>query len=227
MVDYNISFKKPFSDLRKLLIGVVVNIIPIVNLISFGYMLENSDIKKEQQTDTMGEWDNLGEFFVKGLMGLIVSLIYNIPALIVGIIAFVIVFVPVFGKLALLGPQRIETMNPGELFPIFVPYLLAALPLILLVVILALIASYIVPVAILKYIKTDSFSEAFKFNDISKYILTGEYFVVWALVLVMNIVLVGILSNIPVVGTAIGSFLTGIIGFSLFAGVMMGIDNKN
>ena len=227
MVDYNLSFRKPFSDFRKLIIGIVVNIIPIVSLISYGYILESSDIKRGEQTDKMEEWEDFGGFFVKGLLAFIVSLIYCIPALIVGIIAFVVALGPLFGQLVTMGPQRLETMNPEEFFPIFVPYLLAALPLVVLVAILILIATYVAPVAVLNYIKTDNFSEAFNFKEITKYIFTGEYIIVWLLILVLNIALVGILSNVPILGTAIASFITGMIGFSLYAGVMMGIDKKN
>ncbi|KYC49121.1 MAG: hypothetical protein AMQ22_01719 [Candidatus Methanofastidiosum methylothiophilum] len=227
MVDYNLSFRKPFSDIRKLIIGIVVNIIPIVNLISYGYTLESSDIKKGEQTDKMEEWEDFGGFFVKGLLAFIISLIYGIPALIVGIIAFAVALGPLFGQLVLMDPQRVQTMNPEEFFPMFVPYLLAALPLVILFAILILIATYIAPVGVLRYIKTDTFSEAFNFKEITRYIFTGDYILAWLLVLVLNIALVGILSNIPFVGTAIASFITGIIGFSLYAGVMMGIDKKN
>lgn len=227
MVDYNLSFRKPFSDIRKLIIGIVVNIIPIVNLISYGYTLESSDIKKGEQTDKMEEWEDFGGFFVKGLLAFIISLIYGIPALIVGIIAFAVALGPLFGQLVLMDPQRVQTMNPEEFFPMFVPYLLAALPLVILFAILILIATYIAPVGVLRYIKTDTFSEAFNFKEITRYIFTGDYILAWLLVLVLNIALVGILSNIPLVGTAIASFITGIIGFSLYAGVMMGIDKKN
>jgi len=227
MVDYNLSFRKPFSDFRKLLIGIVVNIIPIVNLISYGYILESSDIKRGEQTDKMEEWEDLGKFFVKGLMAFIVSLVYGIPALIVAAIAFFVAFGPLFGQIMSMGVQRVEMMNPEEFFPIFVPYLLAALPLIIIVVILILIATYLAPVAVLKYIKTDKFSEAFNFKEISKYAFTGDYILAWLLVLVLDIGLVGILSNVPFVGTAIASFITGMIGFSLYAGVMMEIDKKN
>jgi hypothetical protein len=227
MVDYNLSFRKPFSDFRKLIIGIVVNIIPIVNLISYGYTLESSDIKRGEQTDKMEEWEDFGGFFVKGLSAFIISLAYGLPALIVGIIAFAVALGPLFGQLVLMGPQRVQTMNPEEFFPIFVPYLLAALPLVVLFAILILIATFIAPVAVLRYIKTDNFSEAFNFKEITKYIFTGDYILVWLLVLVLNIALVGILSNIPFVGTAIASFITGMIGFSLYAGVMIGIDTKN
>jgi hypothetical protein len=198
-----------------------------VNLISYGYILESSDIKRGEQTDKMEEWEDLGGFFVKGLMALIVSLIYGIPALIVAAIAFFVAFGPLFGQIISMGAQRVETMNPEEFIPMFMPYLLAALPLIIIVVILILIATYVVPVAVLKYIKTDKFSEAFNFKEISKYIFTGDYIIVWLLVLVLNLGLVGILSNVPFVGTAIASFITGMIGFSLYAGVMMEIDKKN
>lgn len=227
MVDYNLSFRKPFSDFRKLIIGIVLNIIPIVNLISYGYILESSDIKRGEQTDKMEEWDDFGGFFVKGLLAFIVSLIYGIPALIVGIIAFAVALAPLFGQLVLMDPQRVQTMNPEEFFPIFVPYLLAALPLVVLFAILILIATYIAPVAVLRYIKTDTFSEAFNFKEINKYIFTGDYILAWFLVLVLNLGLVGVLSNIPFVGTAIASFITGMIGFSLYVGVMIGIDKKN
>ncbi len=227
MVNYNISFRKPFSDFRKLLIGIVINIIPIVNLISYGYILESSDIKKGEQSEKMEEWEDFGGFFVKGLLGLIISFIYAIPALIVGIIAFVVALGPLFGKLAFMGPQRVQTMNPEEFFPMFLPYLVAALPLVVVFAILILIATYVAPVAVLKYIKTDKFSEAFNLNDIAKYIFTGDYIVAWVLVLVLNLALVGILSNVPFIGTAIASFITGMIGFSLYAGVMIGIDKKN
>lgn len=227
MVDYNLSFRKPFSDFRKLVIGIVVNIIPIVNLISYGYTLESSDIKRGEQTDKMEEWEDFGGFFVKGLSAFIISLVYSIPALIVGIIAFAVAFGPLFGQLVSMDSQRVQTMNPEEFFPIFVPYLLAALPLVVLFAILILIATFIAPVAVLRYIKTDIFSEAFNFKEITKYIFTGDYIIVWLLVLVLNIALVGILSNIPFVGTAIASFITGMIGFSLYAGVMIELDKKN
>ncbi len=227
MVDYNLSFKKPFSDFRKLIIGIVVNIVPIVNLISYGYILESSDIKKEEQTEIMEEWEDFGRFFVKGLLGFIISLVYSIPALIVGVVAFAVAFGPLVGQLVSMGPERFQTINPEEFFPIFLPYLLAALPLIFIVVLLILLATYVAPVAVLKYIKTDNFSEAFNFKEITKYIFTGEYILAWILVVVLNLALVGILSNVPIIGAPIASFITGMIGFSLYAGVMMEIDKKN
>lgn len=227
MVDYNISFRKPFSDFRKLIIGIVLNIIPIVNLISYGYTLESSDIKRGEQSDKMEEWEDLGGFFVKGLLAFIVSLIYSIPALIVGVIAFTIALGPLFGKLVSMGPEKVQMMNSEEFFPMFLPFLLAALPLIIIVVILILIATYVAPVAALNYIKTDKFSEAFNFGKITKYIFNGEYIIIWFLVLLLNLVLVGILSNVPVVGVGIASFITGMIGFSLYASVMIEIDKKN
>ncbi|KYC45930.1 MAG: hypothetical protein APG12_00541 [Candidatus Methanofastidiosum methylothiophilum] len=126
MVDYNLSFRKPFSDFRKLLIGIVVNIIPIVNLISYGYILESSDIKRGEQTDKMEEWEDYGGFFVKGLIALIISLVYGIPALIVGAIAFFVAFGPLFGQLIVMDPQKVQMMNAEKFFPTFAPYLLAA-----------------------------------------------------------------------------------------------------
>ena len=39
MVDYVKAIKRPFSDITKLVIGILLHFIPIVNFINFGYGL--------------------------------------------------------------------------------------------------------------------------------------------------------------------------------------------
>jgi len=40
MVDYGEAIKRPFSDVKKLLIGIVIQLIPIVNFMAIGYQLK-------------------------------------------------------------------------------------------------------------------------------------------------------------------------------------------
>lgn len=40
MVDYIENIKKPFSDVKTLIIGIILSIIPIVNLLVSGYVLK-------------------------------------------------------------------------------------------------------------------------------------------------------------------------------------------
>jgi len=42
MVDYGGAFKKPFQDITKLVIGIVLMIIPIVNFLAMGYFIETA-----------------------------------------------------------------------------------------------------------------------------------------------------------------------------------------
>ncbi len=178
MIDYNLAFKKPFSDFRKLIIGIILNIFPIINLISYGYILESSDIKRGKQTDEMAEWEDFTGFFVKGLLSFIVILIYSVPAMIVGAISLFAVFrfvdlEPFFRQIISMGPQRIQIMTPEKIFSLFdfstlaeisLITLFSLMPLLLVLLILLFIAAYVSPVAVLKYIKTDNFSEAFNLN---------------------------------------------------------------
>lgn len=227
MVDYNLAFKKPFSDFKKLIIGVALNIIPIVNLISYGYILESSDIKNNKQTENMAEWEDFSGFFIKGLLSFIIVLIYAIPVIIVGAIVIIAGFVPYFTQVTTITHLGVQMEATPEIFSTYLPNILAIIPLLLILVILVLIIAYIAPVAVLNYVKTDNLSEAFNFSQITKYIFTGDYILVWLLSLVLNMVLVGLLSQVPILGTAIGSFISGMIGTSLIAGVMIDIDGKN
>lgn len=227
MVDYNLAFKKPFSDFRKLIIGIVINIIPIVNLISYGYILESSDIKRREQSDTMSEWEDFSGFFIKGLLSFIIILIYSIPVIIVGAIVLIVGLVPFLSQVTTIGPLGVQMEATPEIFSAYIPNIVAIIPLLIILLVLLLIVGYITPVAVLNYIKSDNFSEAFNFSQITKYIFTGDYIIVWLLSLVLNMVLVGLLSEIPILGTAIGSFISGMIGTSLIAGAMISIDKKN
>ena len=104
MVNYTISFKKPFSDFRKLFIGIIASFVPIVNWISFGYILECSDIKKDVQTGMMAEWGDLKDMLVKGLKGYLIYFVYSIPLTLTYLTIFFKYFVTSFFR-------AIESMN--------------------------------------------------------------------------------------------------------------------
>jgi len=88
MVNYTEAIKRPFTDGKKFLIGVLLNILPIVNLLVVGYTLEcaKSAMKKKYK---LPEWENWGDYFVKGLLATIIGFIYMIPALMLLLIGFI------------------------------------------------------------------------------------------------------------------------------------------
>lgn len=197
MVNYGEAIKKPFSDITKYIIGVILSVIPIVNWIAIGYALETS--KKVMKKDNkLPEWSGLGAMWVKGLIVTVITLIYFIPALVLGGL----------GGLLLI---------PGLGAPILGIVLLIVAGLVGLATIIVL------PMALMNYAKTDSFAEAFSFSLIVGKALTGTN-IITLLVLLAITVVVGIIAAIPVLGQLImllASFFITLTAYIMFAEVYM------
>ena len=81
-MDIERSIKYVFEDeewLPKMLIGSIVNLVPIVNLAAMGYGLEAAKNAIDGQETPLPEWSDFGGQFVKGLMAAIGALIYFLP----------------------------------------------------------------------------------------------------------------------------------------------------
>jgi hypothetical protein len=231
MVNYEEALKKPFTDLMKLAIGIVLSIIPIVQLIAYGFAIETSGVGKNKPSKGMPEWKDIVDYLIKGLMSTIISVIYAIPAMIV--FAVGIGFAASSILTAFLGGASSGALSSlmagqtdsqlGQMFAqnwmMALPSLIAVAPLILLGLVLLLIASYMSPIAVMNYLKNKSFSKAFDFSWVFKKAATGNYFVVWIVAGVISIVLNAVLSFIPLLGSAIAFFVAGVIAWSLYGQV--------
>ena len=67
----------------KVIIGTIIFIIPIVDFISFGYLVRVIRQVLSDDEEKMPEWDDFGGDFVRGLMVIIGIIIYSIPIIIV------------------------------------------------------------------------------------------------------------------------------------------------
>jgi len=203
MVKFGEAIKRPFQDGKKLLIGIVLSIIPIVNLIALGYVLENtkSVMKKSYK---LTEWGHWGDLFVKGLLFAVISLVYFIPAMVVLLLA--------------LGNVLLAAIISGATTPMS---MLANLPAVgigmLVFSILALLASYIIPAATLNYIVKNKFSAAFDFDEIKKRAFKGEYFVAWLIGGIYSAVLAVVFMWIPIVGASLATFITSMTLYTMIA----------
>lgn len=73
------AFQHPFRDsqaVRKLLLGAVLNTLPIVNLLSLGYTLRLLEQVLGGEEEHLPEWTGLGDLFARGLKVLLVGLVY-------------------------------------------------------------------------------------------------------------------------------------------------------
>jgi len=227
MVNYEEAIKKPFTDLIKLVIGIVLSIIPIISWIAKGFMIESSGLGKTKVSKKMPEWKNWGYLFIKGLASDIIFVIYAIPAILV----FIIGVGYAIGSLSsiFLGaipPGMMGETSPGPMEDLIrenwtelLPTLITLAPILLLGLILLLIAFYLTPIAVLNYVKTKKFSKAFDFGAVLKKALTGKYFVAWITVIVITAIVTVILSFIPIIGPAIAIFIMGVFSYSLYGQV--------
>jgi hypothetical protein len=79
-VNFTRSLKYPFQDsdwLTKLIVGGLLNLVPVANLLSAGFSLEAMRMGT-QGHEKLPEWENWLDKFVLGLMGAIISVIYSL-----------------------------------------------------------------------------------------------------------------------------------------------------
>ena len=223
MVDYQTAFEKPFTDIKKLLIGILFSIVPIINFFARGFILECSGIGKNR-AKKMPEWKDFGSLFVKGLLYFIITMIYFIPAVVVFLIGAGAAIINLANSI----PWQ-QVMNSSEqeavtlIEPIIenaAPSFAAALPFIIISFILALIALYILPIAVLSYIEK-GFGKAFALKSVFRKAFTGKYFIAWILMILVNLILTNLLKIVPIAGVPAAVFISGVIAYSLFGQVYM------
>lgn len=70
MAEFKDRLKYPFSNPRRLLLGAFLAIIPVLNLVSFGYVLKAARALHEGQ-NTLPEWKGIISLFLKGFLGVL------------------------------------------------------------------------------------------------------------------------------------------------------------
>ena len=80
-MEFSTALKRPFSDLKTFIIGSALSILPIINFFAFGYILEAAKLTLKKK-NTLPEWNNWGNLFVKGLLSVLIGFIYMIPGMI-------------------------------------------------------------------------------------------------------------------------------------------------
>jgi hypothetical protein len=210
-MDFETNFKKPFTDVKKLLIGILLSIVPVVNFLAVGYMLETAR-KTMKKDSSLPEWEGWGDLFVKGLLSVVIEAIYFIPAAIVGLIFM-------WPLMAKAMPMMVagQIPNMGQMMS----NIGSAIFGLGLAGLLALFAAYAAPSAIFHFLN-GSFADAFKFGSVLKKAFSGTYLMAWTLFILYSMVLGSVLGYVPYIGGAAATFIAGITGFSLIAEAFSG-----
>lgn len=201
-MDIGRAFTYPFEDenwLKKMLIGAVLNLVPVVNFIGMGYGLRQMKKVSEGQDLPLPEWDDWGGDFVKGLLMFLASVIYSLP---IWLLQLVVVIV-----MAITGSSGSGNLGAGETVAG-----LCATAMSCLMVIYGIAMAVWIPAATMQYVKEDSFGGFFRFADIWAFITgnVGDYLVAWlvyVLALIIASVVGGIACGIGVLFTTFWSYL--------------------
>jgi len=230
MVKYEEAIRKPFTDLMKLVIGIILSAIPIVNWIAKGFAIECSGLGKNKSSTKMPEWKNFVDLFVKGLMSDIIFFIYALPGVVVMMIGVGLTISSLMGVYmgSVISPELLTSVmnrqaQPGVIgnlisqnWAMAVPVLIGMSPIFLVGGILILLAMYMAPIAVLNYIKNKKFGEAFNFGIVSKKVFNIKYFVVWAVAIILTAIFTLIFSWIPWIGKGIAIFIAAVIYYTLY-----------
>ena len=195
-MDFERALKFPMDDpdwIKKVVIGAVLSIIPIVNFISIGYVMEflkNIIDSKEE----LPEWDGFGGKFVKGLVAVVIYIIYMlVPMIIAAIFGF-------SSAMSMAGGSDAAVAGGIVGFGITM----------LIIILLALIIGFIIPMAYVNYVAYGEFGAAFRFSEILGKIKDNfsDYIVLYLIVIVTSVIVSFIASIIPIIGFIIALFLS-------------------
>jgi hypothetical protein len=203
VAEYLEALKRPFTDIKKLIIGMVIGIIPIINFMFSGYLLKVAKSTMNRQRD-LPEWSGWSDLFVKGALAYIIGIIYMIP---VGIIAGIAAFT------GLLTLPTLADLAPLKIFTWLFGAGIAAIIMIIVLVIFALLSS----VAILSFADTEKFGSAFEFGDIARKAFNGQYIGGWLITMIISLVIGFLLSWIPVLGVIIAMYVLSVFVYTSLA----------
>jgi ribosomal protein L40E len=190
-----------FADLGRLLILIILNIIPIINLIVAGYA--GRVIKEPPDSKELPPLENYVDLWVQGLKIVVVVIVYMVIP---------IILIAPFALLTGLA----WTGFPGVFLGVPLIGWFMATPMLIVGLLLAFFLAIILAMAIVNMVRKDNFGKAFAIGEILGIIERvgwGTY-ILWLIVLFVCAIIVAAIGSIP----AIGWILSLIIGpiFSVF-----------
>jgi hypothetical protein len=180
MVDYARAFKRPFEDIKTLVIGMIVAILPVVNFAAIGYVLEcmRTAKKRDFRLPEFKEWGNL---LSRGFLFALMMVVYYLaPGTILLAILMIFGFgAAEFGDMAL---EDISAIGPGILGIVWL--------------LVSLVILYILPSVMNNYTKNYRFGDGFRLREIFGNAMNKDYFITWLVFIVATAIVLAIFSVI-------------------------------
>ena len=174
-----------------MLIGGLVFLIPIVGQLAVtGYSYKVAQNVARGAARPLPEWNEFGDALARGFFGWVITLVYSLP-----VILFAIIFALITaGAAAASGDQR-GGGAAGALTLCLVP----------IIFILALVCGVAALTAVARYLATDNFGDAFKFNEVLASLRGGIG--AWVMLLLVAIV-AGFVAGLGIIACGVGVLFT-------------------
>lgn len=187
-MDVGKSFRFVFDDkdwVSKLLLGLLVSIVPILNLAWYGYLVQMIRNVSQGNESPLPDWSDFGDKFVKGLVLAVATFIYSLPIL------AIIIIMAIGGVMADISTDGNLTDTVASVF--------AGVGILFgcLILLYALALTFYLPAVYIHYSREETFGSCFEVGKVYKLVSAhiSEYLTAWVVMLLFGIVL-GILSSI-------------------------------
>lgn len=206
-MDIGKSLSYMFDDenwLRKILIGGLIGLVPILNLALTGYILRTLKNVLAGAARPLPEWDDLGSDMVKGLLVTVAGMVYSLPLI---ILVFLFVGAMGVGGAFSAGGGR----EAGEAAAVLGS--LGSIGIMCLTVPYVLLVAVWMPAAMANYARSDGFGAFFRLGEIWGLIRrnAGNYVIVLLVALVANQIAGWLGALALIVGAAFTGFWANLV----------------
>ncbi len=200
-MDIGSSFTYMFEDenwLKKVLIGGIVAIIPIVNFAAIGYLVQIIRNVRDGHPLPLPEWDQFGAYFMDGLWIFLIILVYLIPLILLACIQGI-------------GTAALSSNKDAESALTIVSSCFSCL-----MAVWGLLVGALSPAVLIRYAEVGEFMAGFRFGEIFSVITAniGSYVIVLLLWWVASFIgELGII--LCVIGVIFTAFWANLVGGNL------------
>lgn len=197
-MDFGKAFSFTFDDpewVKKVLLGGVISIVPILNFAASGYSLEVTRRVIQNDPHPLPEWDDIGGKLVKGLIVAVIGFVYALPLTLMNCVLQVVTQTLTRGS----------SSSSSDQMSTAVIALTSCLGCLMFLY--GIFMGFVLPAAIGNYAAKDQLGAAFRFGEILS--LVQKNLGTYLLVLVIEIVsgLVAVLGIIAcIIGVAFTAF---------------------
>ena len=162
MIDFSRAIQHPFQDsnwAKKLGISALINLVPILNFASAGYLVAHLRNVARGQDLPLPDWNDLSTYFVDGLKQFVVGLVYASPLLLLTCVMYGAFFAIGLASGSGRGMEDAMDRAMEQFGPAFVC-------LFCLIGLLSLVYSFLAPAITIQYARTNSIGACFRFSEV-------------------------------------------------------------